>query len=217
MGAPQQMLFAGAKPPVTVAFASSGSNATAANPQTYTSVALGAAAASRQIIVGVANATNGQQATAVTIGGISAALVASQAGSSGIFGSMWAASVPTGTTGNIVVTYNSTPGTRAGYVAWALYDAATTATATSGSAASPGSTTLNCPANGAIIACSQSSDGPNSWTGVVEDVDVQLGGAPFTESGGSQAFTSAQTGRTISVTYNTAGNQSMICASWAQA
>lgn len=203
--------------PVTAIYASNGSNATAGNPQTYTAAGIGAAAANRQIVVAVANATNAEQAATVSIAGIGATQIATQAGSSGIFGSLWAAAVPTGSTGDIVVTYTSTPGTRAGYIAWALYGASASASATSGSAASPGTTTLNCPANGAIIAAAQSSDGPNSWTGLTKDVDAVLGGGSFTQTGASQSFASTQTGLSITVTYNSGGNQSMVCASWGPA
>lgn len=74
---------------------------------TFSSVPLGVAHSSRYIVVGVGHETaGGTSTTAVTVGGISATKLASSNPGAWFELSMWGASVPSGTTGAVVVTKN---------------------------------------------------------------------------------------------------------------
>lgn len=75
---------------------------------TYAAVAIGTAAADRQVIIGVSD-FNGSTVTGVTVGGISASILAASYYSAGSqLVTMWIANVPTDTTADVVVTHGTT-------------------------------------------------------------------------------------------------------------
>jgi len=86
----------------TLTYLDSRENLSGATSYTITDASLGTASANRIIIIGVAT-LNGNNPTAVTIGGVSA-IEAVKTNVSGVVSSIWYASVPSGLTGTIVVT-----------------------------------------------------------------------------------------------------------------
>tara|TARA_R110000803_G_scaffold47011_2_gene98382 strand:- start:717 stop:1370 length:654 start_codon:yes stop_codon:yes gene_type:complete len=182
---------------------------------TFSSLSLGAAAVDRLIVLGVGN-TAGWNITSITIGGVSTSEVATidiEATS----GNIWfhQAVVPTGTTGDIVVTFSGAS-ERCGLQWWRLTGANTTATATaSDSTGASGvySTTINCESGGAILGLIQSWEDPGSgrthtWSGITEETGsdevIDSGNA---HSAASDSFTSTQTGLAISATVSGAINK----------
>ena len=76
---------------------------------TFTAKALGAAAVNRYILVGIFSwKYTPRTITAVTVGGIAAQIVPGQSSSGHVFCAFAVAKVPTGTTGDIVVTFSGT-------------------------------------------------------------------------------------------------------------
>lgn len=208
--------------PVTISNTAHAYDASNASAYTFSSAALGTARGNRQIVVGL-EATGGTVYTlsSVTIGGISAS-VDIQTTTSNDRIAIVRAAVPTGTTGDIVVTFSNTFNSCAIGV-WAVYGASTGAASdTASSSADPPSTTACAiPAQGVAVGFVRSnanSGGAFAWTGLTEDFDVLEAGEGTTYSGASDAFATAQASPTITAT--PAGNDTrrvMVVASYARA
>jgi hypothetical protein len=172
---------------------------------TFSTKSLGSAAADRKIIVGVSagGSSSGVTLNSVTVGGISATqIVATTDGEN--MAQIWVASVPTGATGNVVLTFSTDKG-RCGIGLWAMYGASSTATDTGFATANPSSDTLNISAGGVAVgvySLSQSTDRTTTWTNLTEDYDAVVESGGGTHSGASASFASAQTGLTITGTPN---------------
>lgn len=132
-------------------------NSAAAATYTFTSKSLGTVDNTRYIIVGVAATT---VPSAVTVAGISATQLVAAGG----YCSIWIAAVPSGATGNVVVTAGSSG---CAIEVAALYGSNGSASSTR---STPGSLTV--PANGAAFGIAYSTTGggtdalPCSWTGL---------------------------------------------------
>lgn len=176
---------------------------------TYSSVSLGAAAADRYILVGTSGAAAGIGATVVsslTIGGVTATelvtldhRVDDGQYHSGFFG----ATVPTGTSGDIVVTWTATM-SQNGIGVWRLTGANTTPhdSATDPLPAGGLTVDVDVEAGGAIFGyCSTDATaaGRFIWTGLTEDFDEVVDG-DWDHSGASADFASAVTNQTVTVT-----------------
>lgn len=179
--------------------------------ETYTAAPLGVPAANRTIIVCCSLRENGVETIAsVTIGGISATNVG-QTFNSGTFVTgmvFWVAAVPTGTTGNIVVTYTNPVDSADGCAIWAAYGLTSTtptALAHDFSTTAP-NVSLNVSDGGCILACTWVQSVPSvatRWTGITANAEVV--GDPITTqicSAGSLANLAAASPRTVSATYN---------------
>lgn len=186
-----------------------------ANLTTYTFSAhsLGTAAGDRKIVV-AAMGTGGSPGgvSSLTVAGVSAASVI-EATNGAQTVSMWIADVPTGATGDIVVTFAAGKN-RCGIAVYALYGAGSSTAFDTGSAtADPYSDTLNVPANGvAIAAAADTNNTTATWTGLTEDSDTAI---ESTYHGCASAeFTASQSAMTVTcdVAATTAG--AMVCASW---
>ena len=148
---------------------------------TLSSVALGAAAADRQILV---NAYASMDAvaiiTGVTIGGVSATefVVNNGGGKSSGF---YMASVPSGTTGDIVISINTGTGELWGAAVYRITGGAATSasdTASYNTSTSPATLTISCPAGGAIFAGGLHNDGGTAvWAEITELWDEAMSGA----------------------------------------
>ena len=167
------------------------SAAAAAPPVTFASVPFGTAAANRYIVITVASVNvGGGTVTGVTVGGVAATNVANVTNSGGAFpvrSGIWIASVPTGASGNIVVS-DSDAFVDISIGVYAIYapsSAAPSATGTS-TAATP-SVTLTAPANGVIIGGLAGTSGAGTWTGLTKNVVLTWGEAASaaSTSGGS--------------------------------
>ncbi len=134
---------------------------------TFVAVALGVAHFNRRILVGVYN-VGGVKPTGITVDGIAATEVKDQAG----FVTIYIVAVPTGTTGDIVVTYAGAT-TNCSIGVWRL-DGVTSNTAhhTNGQTVAAGSGfsfTLNIPSGGSAIALGFSAS-TMTWSGSLTEV-----------------------------------------------
>src|SRR5690349_19922485 len=112
--------------PLTYAYASSAGNSSTLTTYTFSSQAIGTAAPTRRVLVGLysGNTTALRTISSVTIGGSAASLLAQDTHSSTIFinEAFYWLSVPTGTTANVVLTFSGSQ-LQAGIAVWAVYDA----------------------------------------------------------------------------------------------
>lgn len=193
--------------PVTVTWASSAKSTSALTTYTFSSLSIGTASSDRKIIVNVHAEANGAgtalSVSSLTVDGISATLLVAfptTDGSDRVAQEVWIASVPTGTTGNVVVTMAAGI-TRCGVGVFATTGASSTASATYTSTADPLSVSASCQSGGAIIGGAVAQGGSTSftWAGITERYDEVVGGATY-QSGASLAFTAAQSGLTVSAT-----------------
>lgn len=182
--------------------------ASAWTANTFSSMAFGTATADRDIIVSVSGMTTTTRAiSSITAGGVSLSLVVRIQPTSSFVVEIWKGAVPTGTTGDVVVTWDGALNTQGGgAIVHSAYGAASAAsdTATGGAAtpSNPYSTTIDIPAGGVAVAITNINDtggGTVTWAGLTEDVDVTVD-ANTMHSGASDAFASTQTSLSVSVT-----------------
>lgn len=186
----------------------------AADLTTYTFAAqpLGAAAADRYIVVGVQRRP-AATVSAVTVGGVSATQVVTATNSDNAV-SLWIAAVPTGTTGDVVVTL-STGVLRCAIQVYRLTGIASPVPyhTVTGSGTGTASGALNIPAGGVAIGCAVQGTTTTAatWAGLTEDYDAQV--EVITASSASGTFASPQTGLTVSCTFG-GGAAAIVAASW---
>ena len=217
----------GVKAPITFAYTANHSE----NSQSTTSVtdsgaALGTAAANRQILVGTFAGRSGSGTslvTGITVAGVTATEL-QQTGRTGgnpfrSCSAIYIATVPSGTTGDVVVTFSGTQ-YDIGIYTIAIYGAASTAFDT-GTAQGQASNlvlsdTVNIPANGFAIAMVGGSSGSLSnytWVGLTEGsgtgAEVQGGSTRYGLAANTDM--SVETGRTIQSTAT--GTQNDACLS----
>jgi len=197
-----------------VIFTDSAVDTTDATTYTFTSRAIGSAAANRIVLAAifVRGSPSGSFRTfsSVTIGGVTATaitgtdLVFTNA-NWGRFGLFYAA-VPTGTTATVVVTMSGASSQRAAIVLFAGYGISTTVPAVT-TVTNSLSMTLNVASaeGGTLIAMAANCDGPSStvtWTGAdtVFDQDIEAAGTYFSVAwkqdvdGGTKACSAVRTG-----------------------
>jgi hypothetical protein len=160
---------------------------------TVSGITFGTASPDRVIVI--LGFTADSALTAATIGGVTATYAQLDIGTTRM--AMWWARVPTGTSGDLVCT-SANPIYSVG--AYALYGSRATIFAGNGSVAS--STTLNTPANGAVIGFSvEVPAGTVAWPVLGEDFDRVLAGGPgagtLNVSGAHLDPTTAQTPMTV--------------------
>jgi len=140
----------------------------------------------------------------VTIGGVSATRrVGGSPQTGGLVIEIWSASVPTGTSGDIVVTHSGTKD-HCGIGWWRLTSVGSVSgtDATVGSDTSPYTATIDVTAGGVVLAmASGNSAATFSWTGgsISEDYDETIEGN-YTQSGASELVGAADTGVTYTAT-----------------
>lgn len=191
---------------------------------TFSSQNLGAADPNRWIVVcatGIQNAA--RTIDAVTVGGVSATKIVEAEASAYRSVSIWVAYVPTGTTGDIVLTFSSGL-VRAGYSAYRLitetnpttaYDTETDTT-TSGSDLS---VSINRPGGGVVIAatvavCSTATS--VTWSGTSENYDAAYPDAAA-QGMSSSSVASGASPLTVTATISgtlVAGSQALAAASF---
>lgn len=151
--------------PLSITYTDTSFQNTPLTTYTYTSRAIGTAAANRYIVVGVGQATAAINAVvSMTIGGISASQIVFD--TNGVNGrtDLWIAPVPTGTTATIVITFAGSV-TRCGIGVWAIYGGSNTARATGAGHANPAVASLNIPAGGVVIGFTQNGNFSFTSTG----------------------------------------------------
>lgn len=203
------------KPSPSVVWTDSASVSPAGFPTTFSGVAIGTAAADRLVFV----ATYRSTATGVTVGGITASLVADTGAGASL--RLWVAAVPTGTTASIVVSNSSASGEMISVWAAYNYNSATpfdTSTFVSGANAFSQSCDVNTPSSpGFVIAVAVTSTAgvtTASWSGVTLDNNNNPGSPASIMSSASIETTSAETPRAVSVTWDVSALASVITASY---
>jgi len=192
---------------------------------TFSGRALGAAptgANVRYILIPVATPGGTQTVSSMTVGGVSAALVSGAISSAGgAHQEIWIANVPTGTTGDVVVTWSAAIGGCGIGVYSLLNPASSTATDTATAIHSSGvvTLTLDIPTGGAAIAVTLAQETvlPTiTWTGTASpsenyDFDADIGdamsGAIGTTAGTNVTFIATSSDTTPS-------NMRGVAASW---
>lgn len=188
------------------------------NSYTFSSQNLGTASSDRYIIVGAVARKAGASATisSITIGGVSATIVKQQTNTitnTNVSG-LAIAAVPTGTTGNIVVTFSATM-LRCAISAYAVteLDSATPYDDASSTSADP-SVSLDIPTDGFAIGMGLTAAASTAtWTGLTEDVDGTLESF-VTYTSASDEFPSGATGRTITIDFGSTNESSACFVSW---
>ena len=174
------ILYQGFCRPVAASFVTSASSSADASSYTYSTISLGAAASNRKIVVTVAayGSGNGRTISSLTVGGVEATqVVAATISTNSPTAAIWIASVPTGITGDIVVTW--TAGMIGCDIAvFRLIGASSTAKATGTDIVNDGANTVTLfvPGGGVVIAVVlvDSSDASGvsttSWSATVTEV-----------------------------------------------
>lgn len=204
--------------PVTLDYRTSAVDAANATSYTFSSQDIGTAGSNRQVVILVAT-TGGPGGTAfassVTVGGVTATNLHQVASSNSTEAEIYIASVPSGTTADVVVNYPRTAG-NCGIGVIAVYNGASTANDTGGSTdTSAPSDTLNIPANGAAFGVTSINGNTrtSSWSNLTEHYDGSVESSNY-HSGASATFATEQTGLTITDTLSGSGvNVAMAIAS----
>lgn len=182
----------------------SSSVSSVSSPVTYSSVSLGQDGFDRCVIVGVGltDAGTSNSIIGVTVAGVSCTKAIDLTSDSLMTSSLWIARVPSGSSGDVVVTfstyvYNSAVGV------WSAYNlTSTTARSTSTSSAEPGSLNLTVINNSVAVGFRGITPAVTStWTGLTENFDFAVGAnqrftaaSAFFASGGSKTLSVDSTG-----------------------
>lgn len=178
---------------VTPGFVGSNASGSPSNPHTFTAEPIGTAASDRFVVVEVDHRTNGASpsggVTAMTIGGISAALLSDGVHSASIVSgrnaaSMWGALVPSGTTANIVITFAEAQA-QIGIGVWALTGAGTSPVPSDVDTANANNiAALTVPASGAAIIGAHNGSGNSiTFTNATGRYNASVGGGAIRSAG----------------------------------
>jgi hypothetical protein len=196
---------------------------------TFSGASLGAEAADRYIFVTITAASSTGTARTISsgsIGGVAASIAVQQgaASSSGMTAAIMLAAVPTGTTGDVVVTLSGAGGSCdiGVYRVTGLGSATAFDTAVNSDEAGGGvvSTTIDVPGNGFVIgvAMFEADVATTTWVGASENYDESNGdGSPEIVTAAMSSALGAETGRTVSATSTvTSGNDcTLAVGTWA--
>jgi hypothetical protein len=204
--------------PFSLSFIDAVENSANQTAYTFSGVSIGDADAGREVIVGVAGISSGgdKAVSTLTIGGVSASLVFAGTNTGSGHGSeFWRANVPTGTTGDIVVTWGGAMACT-GVGIYRMVGGDTTVENTAENGSNPMVTTISVSAGGAIIGCGfYTSNATYAWTNLTEKYDEQMNGGDGTHTGATDTFVSAQTNRSITCNPSISGAElNMILSSW---
>lgn len=202
------------------AFLQSASSIVNGTVYTFASQSLGAADAGRYIVVGFASRTTtgvSGVVTSLTVGGVSASIL-DQGSFSNQHAGMAIAAVPTGTTGDIVVTFDGEQ-QRAAIFMYRLVDidSATPSDLLSSTSLNP-SVALDVPEGGFAIGVAGFGfgDGSTAWTGLTEDADLSVESS-MNGTSASDSFETEQVNLTITANSSVNLESVGVFASWAPA
>jgi len=202
-------LFRSSVKSASIAYLYHGASNTAATTKTFSAVPFGAGDASRCILVGVCFATGtGTLLNAVTIGGVAATKVITTY-SNGVWRSeYWLASVPTGASGNIVLTNSNGTSDQCFIGARRVTDLLSTTPVhvLTGTSTQNQSVNLNVPAGGIAVgirATQNSTIRTHTWTGIVENFDFTYFASVGGGTGACNAFAAEQA--PLAITCNASG------------
>jgi len=183
---------------------------------TFSSSSIGAAAANRLVVVGVASGDASGSASShmtVTVGGNAATLIAQAGGT--VFASLWYINVPSGTTATVVVSCTSGGYFECGIGIWSLYNLSsfTPVSHAEGSSATS-NLNMNVNKNDIIVMMTHNYPGSTSLTGVTSDFSgVTIDGTALM-TGGSYQAAAAETPRTLTATFSSATYRGAAAAVW---
>lgn len=171
----------------TVEFVTSLTNTANQSSYTFTSASLGAEGGNRRVLVTVsAGANTGPfNATNVSVAGVSASLLVSRnATTETVYSAIWLAVVPTGTTGNIVVTFNGTV-SRMGIAVYAARNLTSDTPQATNTALQ--ATNISVTGTSAGFVVGQATNNTTSaatytWAGATEDWDTRIESALISSS-----------------------------------
>jgi hypothetical protein len=180
----------------------SASSSTDASSYTFSAESLGTADSDRYILVGIAaRAASARTISSVTIGGVSATILIDHSSSLSLAGFAIAA-VPSGTTGDVVVTFSGTM-VRCAIAVYRLLGLGSTTptdTGTDGGVASL-TTNLDINAGGAAFAVGhRAATGTPTWTNLTLDANIAV--ESNNSSFASDEFASAQTALAVTCAYS---------------
>lgn len=160
----------------------------------WNGVALGMEKGNRKIVLGIVGRNSiARTISSVTVGGFSLAAAATQTGDTGNdVAALWIGDVPSGATGNIIITWSGSM-QRCGAGVWAMYGAASSTPAdTKGGSTQTTNVSLTVPARGVGIGVSLGVGGTSAtWTNMTEEYDISVettvihSGADLTSSSGA--------------------------------
>jgi hypothetical protein len=182
------------------------------SPFTFSSLAIGTAAANRYVIVGIAGTATPSAVASVTIGGVTATPVVSQVAGNSV-AAIYIALVPTGTTATIVVTFTGAT-QKCSIGVWSATGISATPVGTASSTANPASLALTTVKGGFAVAHMQvDSTGSYTWTNATKEYEnSNMDG--FTSYSGADALT---TTTSLTITATPVGGSSSrpsVAAAW---
>lgn len=208
-----------ASAPPTISYRASAIDGVPAATFTFASLDIGTAATNRFVVVGVGTRHNTSETiSGVTIAGGSATLLASQntsVGAENNIAALYGALVPSGSTGDVVVTLSGSIA-MIGVGVWAAYGlASVTPAVTATSVANPAVLDVNVNTGDIIIAMSSTGGSgvfaTSTWSGVTERFDINPAGVGYM-SGADHAALISESPRTITDTYAANNNRAACCA-----
>jgi len=188
--------------PAAVTFQQASGNNSGGSSTTYSGVSFGTASSDRYVVVLATGRHTSTFTQTATIGGISATEVATLLNSTANFHriSVFIASVPTGTTGSVVLNFSTSIVRNMISVFSVTGIDGLTPFATASSTANPASGTITIPADGIAIAGAYNIlGGAYTWSNLTERHDDALNVNNYW-SAASDAFATQQTSRVITAT-----------------
>jgi hypothetical protein len=202
--------------PKGLTYLAAASNANDLSTYTFASQSLGASASNRTILIGVHGRASGGTAytiDSVTVAGESADPVVAlfQFGTNSLVAALYAVDLPTGTTGDVVVTFSRAQ-LRAAIGLWRATDIDYAAPHDTGSSSANSPTdTLNVVAGGFAIGVASVGAGV-TWTNLDEDYDLTV--ETFFGATGASIDTPSTTSTTFTASGSASGEESGVFASW---
>jgi hypothetical protein len=186
---------------------------------TFSSQNLGSAAADRYIVVCIQSrrASGTPTVNSVSVGGVSATIV-NQVGNTGSVAAIAIAAVPSGTSGDVVVTFDSGM-LRCAVELYRVTGIGSAAAHDSGvSTAAPPSRNMAIPAGGLAVGCAAFSQasGSATWSGLTEDYDTSAESL-LTCTSASGEFATEQSSLAVTCTPSAGASPVGVFASWAPA
>lgn len=202
---------------VAIEFGSQGAADAVAGVATISGLDFNAEAADRIIAVSISRET--AVISTVEIAGVAATVRGTAAFSTTARAEIWAAAIPTGTSGDVVVTYTASTSAATSVSTYSITGADETPTdsdSANGNGADISITALTVPTDGAALAafCNVTSTTATSWTGATVAHDTQVSGT-FAHRHSSAITTTAGT-NTITADAATAG-QALVGVAWGPA
>ena len=211
------------KTPILVSFQGTAGSGTDSTSYTFANFSIGSAFEGRVLVIGVTNpgTTVNTSTSSVTVAGINATQLNIAGGATSQAATVWAVTLDSGTTANIVVNFNVTA-TACGVAVWRLQNAegyqveARPNSLSSNITSSSGSYTFaNVNKGDAIIVVTRArgaSAGTYSYTGVTKEFDVLVETAVSSQSGGSVEIGSPQS--SYAVGWSTSGSSPITGATY---